>query len=66
MKRYLLFAFDWYYPSGGTNDLIGDFSSPEEAAERIPAFRHHDEFQLLDTEEGGTVAWDKAKRAWES
>lgn len=31
MKRYLLFAGNNYYPSGGMNDLAGDFDTIEEA-----------------------------------
>lgn len=29
MKKYVCFAYDNYYPSGGTNDLIGSFESLE-------------------------------------
>lgn len=25
MKRYLVFAYDEYYPSGGMNDFVGDY-----------------------------------------
>ncbi len=31
MKRYLLFAGDYYYPVGGMEDFIGDFSTIERA-----------------------------------
>jgi hypothetical protein len=31
MKRFVVFAFDWYYPSGGMNDLRGSADSIEEA-----------------------------------
>jgi len=31
MKRYLLFEYSDYYPSGGMNDYTGDFNSVEEA-----------------------------------
>lgn len=30
MKRYLLFAYYHYYPSGGLSDLQGDFESLDE------------------------------------
>jgi len=33
LKRYLLFAFDNYYPSGGWSDFRGDFETLEEALE---------------------------------
>lgn len=29
MERYLLFAWDQYYPSGGFHDLVGDYESEE-------------------------------------
>lgn len=35
MKRYLLFAGDQYYPSGGWHDLSGEFDSIEEAEEYV-------------------------------
>lgn len=31
MKRYLLFAGDHYYPSGGMDDFIKDFDTQNEA-----------------------------------
>jgi hypothetical protein len=31
VKRFLVFAGDDYYPSGGWHDLVGDFDSLEEA-----------------------------------
>lgn len=31
MKRYLLFAFDDYYPKGGWNDFAGDFGNLDDA-----------------------------------
>ena len=31
MKRYLLFAFDDYYPTGGWNDFRGSFDTAIEA-----------------------------------
>lgn len=33
MKRYLLFAGDHYYPSGGWNDFVGSFDTAREAME---------------------------------
>jgi hypothetical protein len=32
MKEYLLFAWDEYYPGGGTHNYIGDFDTVDEAA----------------------------------
>lgn len=31
MKRYLLFAFDGYYPEGGWSDYRGDYDTLREA-----------------------------------
>lgn len=31
MKRFLLFAFDTYYPNGGWDDFKGSFDTVEEA-----------------------------------
>jgi hypothetical protein len=33
MKQFLLFACSQYYPSGGWNDLKGDFETLDEAKE---------------------------------
>lgn len=30
MKKYLMFAMNQYYPSGGWNDLVGSFDTLEE------------------------------------
>lgn len=38
MKRYLLFAYDDYYPSGGWNDFKGSFDSVEEAKSNIGSY----------------------------
>ena len=35
MKRFLLFAGSVYYPSGGMEDLIGDFKTPEDARTKL-------------------------------
>jgi hypothetical protein len=31
MKRYILFGYEQYYPSGGMNDYIGDYDTVSEA-----------------------------------
>jgi hypothetical protein len=33
MKRFMLFSFPEYYPSGGIGDVLKDFDSLEEAKE---------------------------------
>lgn len=35
MKRFFLFAFDTYYPSGGMNDFISDHDTAEEAIAQL-------------------------------
>jgi hypothetical protein len=32
-KRFLVYAFDTYYPSGWDSDLVGDFDTIDEALE---------------------------------
>jgi hypothetical protein len=34
-KRYLLFSFDGYYPSGGWDDFVKDFDSLDEAKDHF-------------------------------
>lgn len=33
MKRYAVFGYEQYYPSGGWNDLVGRYDTVEEARE---------------------------------
>jgi hypothetical protein len=40
MKPYMLFAGDWYYPSGGVGDFVNSFDSVE-AAERYYDLHYH-------------------------
>jgi hypothetical protein len=48
MERYLLFAWDQYYPSGGFNDLVSDYES-EELARAAWDERRDDWGQIVDT-----------------
>ena len=61
--RYILFAGDAYYPSGGVNDIVATFNDLEYAKEhaekprkRYPEFmseawtEHYDWANILDTE----------------
>jgi hypothetical protein len=34
MKKYVLFQYDAYYPSGGLNDITGSFDTVEEAKQK--------------------------------
>lgn len=55
MKRYLLFAGDNYYPSGGWGDFVDGFDSVEQAALKL-AERSYDWFQIVDATTGEIVA----------
>lgn len=44
MKNFMLFAGDDYYPSGGMNDLVGEFESLDE----IPQKLNESNFGLYD------------------
>ena len=44
MKKYLLFTFDRYYPSGGMYDLSGSFDTVEEARAAVKT----DYYQIVD------------------
>jgi hypothetical protein len=55
MKRFLIFAYDMYYPVGGRNDEQASFDTLEEAlleAEKL----HHDSYDILDLENREWVA----------
>ena len=47
MKRYLLFMYYDYYPSGGWNDFAGDYDTVEEA---LKVERNRDNWHIVDTE----------------
>jgi hypothetical protein len=55
MKRYLLFCFDGYYPSGGWGDFVGTFDTIEEALKN----RDRDHYQVVDTETMKVVSSDE-------
>jgi hypothetical protein len=51
MKRYLLFAGDEYYPTGGWGDFISDFDTLEEAKKDLLSGRFDkDWYQIVDTQ----------------
>lgn len=59
MNRFLLFAGDTYYPSGGWNDLEGNFETlerAEAAAEELDP----DWWHIVDLETG-----EKVKDSWD-
>lgn len=57
MKRYLLFAGDTYYPSGGWYDFIGSYSTVGEAqAQAQSDERHYDWAHVVDSQTGQVVS----------
>ncbi len=57
MKRYLLFAGDTYYPSGGWQDFIGSFDTKEgaDAQGRIELSNGHNWYHVIDAQTGERV-----------
>lgn len=49
-ERYLLFAGDRYYPSGGWRDYKMDFSSVESAKTAVTGLDDYDWWQIVDSE----------------
>lgn len=56
-KRYIVFSFGSYYPSGGIHDCIGSFDSVEECEEAIKKERETWN-QIYDRVEGVLVLDD--------
>lgn len=48
-KRFILFGFNSYYPSGGMRDAITSFDDREELIEKHSKY-NCDYFNILDTE----------------
>jgi hypothetical protein len=63
MKRFVVFAFYWYYPSGGMGDLRGSVDSIEEAKALIlqmGGFGSCDEADVVDRDTWKAVAsWSR-------
>ena len=56
-KRYIVFTFEGYYPSGGMNDSSGSFDSIEECKEHIKK-QEYSYNQIYDRVEGVLVFED--------
>lgn len=54
MKRYALFAYDTYYPSGGWHDFLKSYASIEDALTVAKAewAEHQRNFHIVDLQEG--------------
>ena len=53
-KRYLVFAMDTYYPSGGMGDMIGSTDTLEEALEVVRG-NGRDWHEIYDRVEGESI-----------
>jgi hypothetical protein len=53
MKRYILFRFSNFYPSGGMNDVEGHYDTLEEATDYVNECKEDDDwaehYHVLDT-----------------
>ena len=51
MKKFMLFGYDAYYPSGGWGDFMGDFDNVEDARAHIDKQKcRRDDYDLINTE----------------
>lgn len=59
--RYLVFAWDQYYPSGGPNDLQGAFNNAEDAQRlAISCLLNFDEVAIFDMHTSNTIEpWER-------
>ena len=51
MKRYLAFAGRFHYPSGGVNDLQGDYDSITDAQNRLERYLKDQQYMYNYTDE---------------
>jgi hypothetical protein len=51
VKRFLAFAFDQYYPSGGLSDVHGEYDTLKEAVQAVESLPR-DYWQVLDMQTG--------------
>jgi hypothetical protein len=58
MKRFIFFAYDSYYPSGGCDDIKADFDTLEEAMAYKPKYQPT-HLEILDTQ-----TYKKYYRRW--
>jgi hypothetical protein len=59
MKRFLLFAFDSCYPSGGLSDVIKEFDTSEEALDWAKTNKIGYDYAILFDCVDRKVIWDK-------
>lgn len=64
MKRFLVFAGDDYYPTGGWDDFVGDCDTLAEATALVEK-RHRDWAHCADLEGGPVRYYRHDKGCWE-
>lgn len=67
-KRYLLFAFDGYYPQGGLSDVVLETNSIPEIERWASNNSRWDYYEILDMETGQVLelVWhDKEAKIWQ-
>lgn len=59
MKRFSIFAGDYYYPSGGMDDFIDSFDELEVAEDFIKYYtiRKYDWYQIFDNNKDYIVSY---------
>ncbi len=62
-RRFLLFAFDQYYPHGGWSDFEGSFDTLGEAKES-PLGKRMDAREIVDSETGTVVCDSYSGKPW--
>lgn len=63
MKRYLLFVYEKYYPSGGMHDFVGSFDS---VGECLSAFtiKKRMGFQIFDSIKSKIIVTNNEESFW--
>ncbi|MCY9063276.1 hypothetical protein MOE67_13835 [Bacillus inaquosorum] len=61
MKRYILFAFDTFYPGGGLYDRHLSFNKTDELAKYLAMGSPRDTYQILDTKDGAQWVFDSVE-----
>ena len=62
MKRYLLFAGETYYPTGGWSDFQKDFDSLADA--HAYPLKKHDWAEIVDIEQGHVFSYWHVEKGW--
>lgn len=59
MNKYVVFAYDSYYPGGGMSDIVGSFDDIESA--KAVRWSHGDEYDYIEVVDRDTweVVWEK-------